>query len=183
MLLMGRFDCLFVLPSNHNLLSVDWSDVTSELISLLNFPSRYGFLFCDHKNIVIHFPQSSHCHTGNRLCIFMRASIWWITLSFFLKHLYFLLCSILKEIGWFDQTENQAGALTALLATEATKVSMVSGSELGLIVGSIILIVMSLIVSFIYSWQLTLVMMAFAPILAVSGMLFVSGSYVLIKSL
>ncbi|TNN13638.1 Multidrug resistance protein [Schistosoma japonicum] len=76
-----------------------------------------------------------------------------------------------QEIGWFDEPENQAGALTARLATDAAKMSMISGAQLGFIIEALSLIIMSLVIAFIYSWQLTLVVLAFYPIIVIGGFL------------
>ncbi|XP_018647433.1 multidrug resistance protein 1, 2, 3 (p glycoprotein 1, 2, 3), putative, partial [Schistosoma mansoni] len=76
-----------------------------------------------------------------------------------------------QEIAWFDEPENQAGALTAKLATEATKMAMISGAQLGFIIEALALIIMSLVIAFIYSWQLTLVVLAFYPIIVIGGFL------------
>ncbi|CAH8566706.1 unnamed protein product [Schistosoma curassoni] len=76
-----------------------------------------------------------------------------------------------QEIAWFDEPENQAGALTAKLATDATKMSMISGAQLGFIIEALALIIMSLVIAFIYSWQLTLVVLAFYPIIVIGGYL------------
>ncbi|CAH8566529.1 unnamed protein product [Schistosoma curassoni] len=74
-----------------------------------------------------------------------------------------------QEIGWFDKPENQAGALTAKLANDAMKVTMISGSQLGFIIEAVALIAMSFVVSFIYSWQLTLLILAFYPLIVIGG--------------
>ncbi|CAL8071409.1 unnamed protein product, partial [Calicophoron daubneyi] len=76
-----------------------------------------------------------------------------------------------QEVGWFDRPENQAGALTAKLATEASRLKSISGSEMGVIVESLVLIVAALVISFIYSWQCTLVFLCFFPLIVISGML------------
>ncbi|CAL8095684.1 unnamed protein product [Calicophoron daubneyi] len=75
-----------------------------------------------------------------------------------------------QEIGWFDQPDNQPGALTAKLATGASKLKFISGSQIGTIIEAIVTIVVSLIIAFVYSWQLTLVHLAFFPIIIVTGM-------------
>lgn len=76
-----------------------------------------------------------------------------------------------QEIGWFDRTENQPGVLTVLLATEASKLKSISGAQLGFIVEAAVMVIMSLVITFIYSWQLTLLMLAFYPLFVLSGML------------
>ncbi|CAL8101729.1 unnamed protein product [Calicophoron daubneyi] len=75
-----------------------------------------------------------------------------------------------QEMGWFDRPENQAGALTAKLATEASRLKSISGSELGVIMECVVLIVAALIIAFIYSWQCTLVFLCFFPLVVVAGM-------------
>ncbi|CAL8101720.1 unnamed protein product [Calicophoron daubneyi] len=75
-----------------------------------------------------------------------------------------------KEMGWFDRPENQAGALTAKLATEASRLKSISGSELGVIMECVVLIVAALIIAFIYTWQCTLVFLCFLPFVVVAGM-------------
>ncbi|VDP41867.1 unnamed protein product [Schistosoma mattheei] len=76
-----------------------------------------------------------------------------------------------QEIEWFDKPENQAGALTVKLANDAMKVTMISGSQLGFIIEAVALIAMSFVVSFIYSWQLTLLILAFYPLIVIGGFL------------
>ncbi|KAG5449322.1 ATP-binding cassette sub- B member 5, partial [Clonorchis sinensis] len=76
-----------------------------------------------------------------------------------------------QDIGWFDRQENQPGILTARLATEASKLKVLSGSSLGFIVEAGVLSIISIVVAFIYSWQLALLVLGFAPILVLSGML------------
>ncbi|KAH8872625.1 Multidrug resistance protein 1 [Schistosoma japonicum] len=81
-----------------------------------------------------------------------------------------LFDSMLKqEIGWFDRSENQASALTAFLSTDASKVAQISGSRLSTALEAIVLIIASLVIGFIYSWQLTLVMIPFIPLLLLSS--------------
>ncbi|KAF8571177.1 hypothetical protein P879_03227 [Paragonimus westermani] len=75
-----------------------------------------------------------------------------------------------EEIGWFDQPTNQAGALTASLATQATQLKLISGSQLGIMMEAIVLAIVSLIIGFIYSWQLTLLFLGLFPLMVISGM-------------
>ncbi|KAF7260037.1 hypothetical protein EG68_02390 [Paragonimus skrjabini miyazakii] len=64
-------------------------------------------------------------------------------------------CILRQEIGWFDRPENQAGALTASLATQASQLKLISGSQLGTILEAVVLAVASLVIGFVFSWQLT----------------------------
>ncbi|KAA3669952.1 uncharacterized protein DEA37_0014423, partial [Paragonimus westermani] len=74
------------------------------------------------------------------------------------------------EIGWFDRPENQAGALTANLATQTSRLKLISGSQLGTIMEAVVLTVVSLVIGFVFSWQLTLLFLAFFPLIVISGM-------------
>ncbi|KAG7280410.1 hypothetical protein CRUP_028150 [Coryphaenoides rupestris] len=71
-----------------------------------------------------------------------------------------------QEVGWFDDPSNSPGALTTRLATDA---SMATGSQIGMIVNSLTNIGASFIIAFYFSWKLTLVVMCFLPLIALSG--------------
>ncbi|XP_076880833.1 bile salt export pump [Brachyhypopomus gauderio] len=74
-----------------------------------------------------------------------------------------------QEIGWFDDHRNSPGALTTRLATDASQVQGATGSQIGMIVNSLTNIGVAIIISFYFSWKLSLVIMCFLPFLALSG--------------
>ncbi|XP_030209850.1 bile salt export pump isoform X2 [Gadus morhua] len=74
-----------------------------------------------------------------------------------------------QEIGWFDDHRNSPGALTTRLATDASQVQGATGSQIGMIVNSLTNIGVSLIISFYFSWKLTMVILCFLPFIALSG--------------
>uniref|UniRef100_A0A8C2I501 Bile salt export pump n=1 Tax=Cyprinus carpio TaxID=7962 RepID=A0A8C2I501_CYPCA len=74
-----------------------------------------------------------------------------------------------QEIGWFDDHRNSPGALTTRLATDASQVQGATGSQIGMIVNSLTNIGVAIIISFYFSWKLTLVILCFLPFLALSG--------------
>ncbi|XP_062384435.1 bile salt export pump isoform X2 [Sardina pilchardus] len=74
-----------------------------------------------------------------------------------------------QEIGWFDDHRNSPGALTTRLATDASQVQGATGSQIGMIVNSMTNIGVAIIISFYFSWKLTLVILCFLPLLALSG--------------
>ncbi|KAL2076892.1 hypothetical protein ACEWY4_027508 [Coilia grayii] len=74
-----------------------------------------------------------------------------------------------QEIGWFDDHRNSPGALTTRLATDASQVQGATGSQIGMIVNSLTNIGVAVIISFYFSWKLTLVILCFLPFLALSG--------------
>ncbi|ROL47739.1 Bile salt export pump [Anabarilius grahami] len=74
-----------------------------------------------------------------------------------------------QEISWFDDHKNSPGALTTRLATDASQVQGATGSQIGMIVNSLTNIGVAIIISFYFSWKLTMVILCFLPFLALSG--------------
>ena len=77
----------------------------------------------------------------------------------------------LQEPGWFDEIANQPGVLTARLATEVSSLETVTGAQLGSVMEAFCLIVASIVITFMYSWQLALVNICFLPIIVASSAL------------
>ncbi|CAN9498350.1 unnamed protein product [Ophioblennius macclurei] len=74
-----------------------------------------------------------------------------------------------QEIGWFDDHRNSPGALTTRLATDASQVQGATGSQIGMIVNSLTNIGVAVIMSFCFSWKLTLLILCFLPFIGLSG--------------
>ncbi|XP_077451283.1 bile salt export pump-like isoform X2 [Stigmatopora argus] len=74
-----------------------------------------------------------------------------------------------QEIGWFDDHKNSPGALTTRLATDASQVQGATGSQIGMILNSLTNIGVAILMSFYFSWKLTLLILCFLPFIALSG--------------
>lgn len=78
---------------------------------------------------------------------------------------------IKQEMGYFDEKENAAGALTTRLSTEASAVEGVTGATLGgfsFVLGSILT---GFLVSYLACWRVALVVTGMFPLMAIAGAL------------
>ena len=76
-----------------------------------------------------------------------------------------------QNIGYFDEEKNSTGSLTAQLATDATLVQGLTGSLVGTFLQIAATLITGMIISFINGWQLTLVILALLPMIALAGAL------------
>ncbi|XP_061530021.1 ATP-dependent translocase ABCB1-like isoform X1 [Phycodurus eques] len=76
-----------------------------------------------------------------------------------------------QDLGWFDDPKNSVGALTTRLASDSAEVKGVTGLRLATMVKIISNMGSSVIISFVYGWELTLFILVLVPILAVAGAL------------
>uniref|UniRef100_H2YAQ1 Uncharacterized protein n=1 Tax=Ciona savignyi TaxID=51511 RepID=H2YAQ1_CIOSA len=80
-------------------------------------------------------------------------------------------CMLRQDIGWYDDHRNNPGALSTRLATDAALVKGATGGQIGIIVSAIASIGSALIIAFYFGWKLAFVVVAFLPLIVMSGLI------------
>ncbi|KAJ1101110.1 hypothetical protein NDU88_006183 [Pleurodeles waltl] len=70
-----------------------------------------------------------------------------------------------QETGWFDDYRNAVGIWITRLSTDASQVKGVIGGRLFICTSTLFNLLISILIAFLHGWQLTLLILAFIPIM------------------
>ncbi|KAI0989395.1 hypothetical protein GJ496_009361 [Pomphorhynchus laevis] len=76
-----------------------------------------------------------------------------------------------REIAFFDKDENSVGKLCTLLSNEASAVQGATGIRIGTMLSGLSILLVGVVIAFVVGWQLSLVILAFVPVLIFAGIL------------
>ncbi|KAJ5518676.1 ABC transporter integral membrane type 1 [Penicillium expansum] len=78
---------------------------------------------------------------------------------------------LFKSIPFFEEKDHSTGALVSFLSSETVKVIGVSGTSLGLVAESIMMLGTGIVIGCIFGWKIGLAAIATIPLVAASGFL------------
>ncbi|KMZ62963.1 ABC transporter B family member 20 [Zostera marina] len=124
-------------------------------------------------------------HEVNKWCLVIACMGLVTVIANFLQHFYFgimgekmtervrrmMFSAMLRnEVGWFDDEENSADALSMRLANDATFVRAAFSNRLSILIQDMSAIIVALLIGALLQWRLALVALATLPVLTVSAM-------------
>ncbi|UJR08520.1 hypothetical protein I4U23_012783 [Adineta vaga] len=124
---------------------------------LIQFYTILCFLNGLGGGIAQFFISLSFAKSGEALTMYMRK----LTLKAILR----------QEMNFFDMEANSVGALVTRLSSDAAALKGLTGLRIGSIFESIGALLLGLIIALTVSWKTTLITLAFAPLLILSGKL------------
>ena len=74
-----------------------------------------------------------------------------------------------NEVGWFDEEENSADALSMRLANDATFVRAAFSNRLSIFIQDFSAVAVALLIGMLLHWRVALIALATVPVLIVSA--------------
>ncbi|XP_060520775.1 ATP-dependent translocase ABCB1-like isoform X2 [Cylas formicarius] len=159
--------------------------LTGCLASVLNGASLplYGLIFGDIVGVLVILDDELLREQSNQFCLYFLYLGIAIGIAMFIQFFAFgyageiltyrlrnwtFEAMLKQEMAWFDRKENGVGALCAQLSGDAASVQGAAGSRIGIIINSLSTLALSLAFGMYLDWRLTLVALAFYPMVLFS---------------
>uniref|UniRef100_A0AC34QTH7 Uncharacterized protein n=1 Tax=Panagrolaimus sp. JU765 TaxID=591449 RepID=A0AC34QTH7_9BILA len=130
------------------------------------------------SNVLMVYPPRSHQFKNKayeNVYIFLGVGVFCLFVNFFQYYFFQTVCNriitrlkynyvasiIRQNAGWFDK--NHSGALTTTLNDNIDRIREGIGEKLGLLVRGFAMLVAAIVISFIYEWRLSLLMLGVTP--------------------
>lgn len=129
-------------------------------------------------------PGKHRKHEVNKWCLVISCMGVVTVIANFLQHFYFgimgekmtervrrmMFSAMLRnEVGWFDDEENSADALSMRLANDATFVRAAFSNRLSILIQDATAVIVALVIGMLLEWRLALVALGTLPLLTVSA--------------
>ncbi|KAH9326268.1 hypothetical protein KI387_006446, partial [Taxus chinensis] len=123
-------------------------------------------------------------HEVNKWCLVISSMGVVTVVANFLQHFYFgimgekmterirrmMFSAMLRnEVGWFDEEENSADALSMRLANDATFVRAAFSNRLSILIQDLTAVIVAVVIGMLLEWRLALVALATLPLLTISA--------------
>eukprot|EP01018_Ginkgo_biloba_P020598 Gb_31652 [translate_table: standard] len=123
-------------------------------------------------------------HEVNKWCLVISSMGVVTVVANFLQHFYFgimgekmtervrrmMFSAMLRnEVGWFDEEDNSADALSMRLANDATFVRAAFSNRLSILIQDATAVIVALVIGMLLEWRLALVALATLPLLTISA--------------
>ncbi|XP_057873550.1 ABC transporter B family member 20 isoform X3 [Cryptomeria japonica] len=123
-------------------------------------------------------------HEVNKWCLVISCMGLVTVIANFLQHFYFgimgekmtervrrmMFSAMLRnEVGWFDEEENSADALSMRLANDATFVRAAFSNRLSILIQDLTAVIVAVVIGMLLEWRVALVALATLPLLTVSA--------------
>ena len=73
-----------------------------------------------------------------------------------------------KSIQWYQDQDHTPPSVVASLSTDTTLLNSITSSAIGAVIQSFVSLFTGIVIAFLFSWQLSLVMMFLAPLIVMT---------------
>lgn len=165
-----------------------WLVYATWIVTILNgfgFP-LYGLIFSEILFVMLDPYQTDYVYWRNYWCGLLLLLSFGVALFAFFNKFQFVYLGenltfsvrkqlftgiIFKHLAWFDNKDRAPGILSNVLSEDVTLLNGLTTEVIALLVESFLALVIGMIISLIYSWQIALVSIAVSPTVIFGGIM------------